>query len=160
MKIHTSLKKLHPLTDIDMKLFCIENKIPLIDIYLRDEEIPIIKAIDSAYIINIDSSKSIHNGTHWVGFIVKNYKCYYFDSYGYPPPREIIAWFKNKNPHNLFIQRNNIEIQESGTITCGYYVLKFMFDMLIKDKTFYNFIYKYVTNSKSEALIKKQFKIK
>ncbi len=87
MKVHDSLKKIHPLNNLEMMLFCRENKIQLHDILLRDSVLPEIKIIKpGCYILNIGTLSQ--NGTHWTCIIIKNKIITYFDSFGLSIPNE------------------------------------------------------------------------
>lgn len=64
-------------------------------------------------IINMDNSTG--NGTHWVCF--KNSSpALYFDSFGVPPPKEILKLSEN-------ILYNEKQIQDMNSSACGYFCL-------------------------------------
>ena len=52
------------------------------------------------YIINLDDSGN--DGTHWTALIVENNQ-FYFDSYGCPPPEQIISFCKKAKKHTFII---------------------------------------------------------
>ena len=53
--------------------------------------------------------------------------CYYFDSFGAPPPVEIINFIKKKKGTHLFF--NNFIIQDLKSSECGYFSLAFLLYM-------------------------------
>ena len=67
-------------------------------------------------ILNIDHSNN--NGTHWVSLFIKNGVCYYFDSYGFAPPLEIIDYC-----NNFIIDYSTYQIQMPGEVICGHYCI-------------------------------------
>ena len=81
------------------------------------------------YIVNLDD----HNfsGTHWVCFYYdeKNGNIYYFDSFGFGPPNEIMQKCKN------MLYYNNKQIQHLSSSSCGFYCLA-----LIKTNDFEKFL--------------------
>jgi len=58
-------------------------------------------------------------GTHWVA-IYKNKNYEYFDSFGLPPPEEIITYCKGD------VEYNSIQIQKMNTDLCGYYCIYYI----------------------------------
>ena len=66
-------------------------------------------------------------GRIWVAFFFFKNICYYFDSFGAPPPVEIINFIKKeKGSHLLF---NNYIIQNIKSSNCGYFSLAFLLYM-------------------------------
>ena len=109
-----------PLTNHELlkyaKLFKIKN---FRGVFMRDT-LPKnrFKSIESG-IVNLDSNKS--QGTHWVCYYGNNY----FDSFGLPPPDEVVKYMKTP------IFYNSNEIQDRQSVTCGHlclYVLKHLSD--------------------------------
>ena len=70
---------------------------------------------DECLILNIDHSKN--RGTHWTCLFIKNGVSYYFDSYGFAPPLEILDYCKGERYYNSF------RIQKEYEIICGQYSL-------------------------------------
>ena len=58
---------------------------------------------------------SLSDGTHWVCY----FNHYYFDSYGLPPPLEIVEYLGENLEYNIY------QIQKSGQI-CGHLCLYFL----------------------------------
>ena len=67
-------------------------KLPLVGIFMKNEMPK--KLIDGCYIINLQSSTQ--GRTHWTAMVVWKKMSYYFDSFGAPPPVEIINFTKKK----------------------------------------------------------------
>lgn len=78
-------------------------------------------------------------GSHWVcAFVdIPNKAAYYFDSYGYEPPRQIIRFLKRcKEQGCETIQWNDIRHQRKGS-ECGMYCLFVIICLLRNKKSFY-----------------------
>ncbi len=76
-------------------------------------------------------------GSHWVGsFIdIPKHKCYYFDSYGMYPPKQIekfMRWLTTQDP-KMKLEYNGRRFQRHDT-ECGMYSLYFIIRMLSGDK--------------------------
>ena len=63
----------------------------------------------------VNLADSLSDGTHWVCY----YNGYYFDSYGLPPPLEIVEYLGDNLEYNIY------QIQKSGQI-CGHLCLYFL----------------------------------
>ena len=89
-------------------------------------------------VLNIDHSRN--NGTHWTSLFIKNSVTYYFDSYGFPPPLEVIEYCKGKDRcYNTF------KIQKDDEVICGHYCI-YMLYQLSNGYNFYDVLdelYKY-----------------
>jgi hypothetical protein len=77
------------------------------------------------YVMNMDVDSG--SGTHWVGI----YCChpdhdYYFDSFGCPPPEEVLAFLKS-NEKPLII--NDVRIQSLTSANCGYFACEVMIQL-------------------------------
>ena len=76
-------------------------------------------------------------GSHWVAnFIdIPKHKCYYFDSYGYEPPKQIakfMKWLTTQDPQmNLGYNARRFQHKDSE---CGMYSLYFIIRMLMGDE--------------------------
>ena len=71
--------------------------------------------------MNLDDSSG--SGSHWVAYYRNRKDKYYFDSYGLPPPKELIDYLKSP------ILYNTEQIQRADQVICGHlclYVLKEM----------------------------------
>lgn len=69
-------------------------------------------------VVNLDSSAG--KGTHWVAYDASPHKLLYFDSYGLPPPIEMVHYLRKGHP-TAPLQYNSWPIQNSndGPI-CGH----------------------------------------
>lgn len=87
------------------------------------------------YIINLQNSNS-GGGTHWTAFYYSKLRSIYFDSYGFPPPKEV----ENKIGSYIF---NDSDIQDFNSSACGFYALyfiKFLHDKTNKEEAFKIFL--------------------
>lgn len=87
-------------------------------VYLRDE-LPKRPRLNECGILNLDDSKG--SGTHWVAWIKRENEKMYFDSYGLPPPTELLSYLKSP------VYYNSERIQKDNEVYCGHlclYVLK------------------------------------
>jgi hypothetical protein len=81
------------------------------------DEIKSLKASKNAnYIINLQSS-SQGNGTHWMAILIRINKCFYCDSFGVLPPKEVIAFCKKIPKSHLGY--NDFASQNIKAETCG-----------------------------------------
>ena len=88
-----------------------------------------------SYIVNLDSKDG--SGTHWVACHVNRNEKYYFDSFGLPPPKEIVKFLGGK-PHavgnseypsgdNHLIVYNTSQIQDMSEAICGHLCLMVLY---------------------------------
>ena len=138
-------------------------KIPLNYCGFKDL-IPKAKNVNNWFgIINLDSSKpNIINdpvgGTHWLGLVIINSNAFYFDSFGYDCPIEIMNFVKSCKPKHYGY--NNFDIQNINDEHCGYYsmsFIKWMYDNHAKYPNIYDcandYINKFDTNTKNNLNI-------
>lgn len=120
-------------SDFELKNYAHKLKIPQFQgVFMRDQ-LPH-KMKDGGYIINLD--KSSGDGTHWTGLVKRKGVYYYFDSYGFPPPQEVIDRICqqpdqdgiNDNIRVLHISDNNVQDRNSNE--CGMFALWFIMMML------------------------------
>ena len=135
-----------PLSTSDLYKFAkklnIQIKVTSRDMIPKDE---------GMYIINLDDS--IGPGTQWVALISDiNDIALYFDSFGLPPPQEII------NLHHKWYY-NNSQFQDKRSVLCGYYCLYFLNEMS-KGISFEDFLKTLSSNNQiqNEIFISKYFK--
>ena len=81
------------------------------------------KVMDGCYIINLQSSTQ-GNGTHWCAMVIWKKMSYYFDSFGAPPPKELIKFTKKKKGGHLLY--NSWIIQDIKSENCGWYSIAFL----------------------------------
>ena len=86
-------------------------------IFMRDELNKNRKCTDNeCLVLNIDHSSN--EGTHWTCLFIKDKNIYYFDSYGFAPPLEVLDYCKcNIRDYNTF------KIQQYGEVICGHYCI-------------------------------------
>ena len=71
---------------------------------------------NESLILNLDDSNG--NGTHWTCLFVKGKSSYYFDSFGLPPPKEVINYCPNNSRYY-----NTFKIQKPEEVICGHYCI-------------------------------------
>jgi hypothetical protein len=89
-------------------------------VFLRNE-LPKQPRKNECGILNLDSSDSLKNGTHWVAWYKKNLDKIYFDSYGIQPPLEIIEYLGE----NIYYPTE--QIQQGNQVFCGHLCLYILF---------------------------------
>ena len=91
-------------------------------VFMRDD-LPKKKRTKECGIVNL--ADSLSDGTHWVCYFnnlpsaAAQEQNYYFDSYGLPPPLEIVEYLGENLEYNIY------QIQKSGQI-CGHLCLYFL----------------------------------
>jgi hypothetical protein len=83
-------------------------------------------------ILNIDSIKN--PGTHWTCLFINNSKLYYFDSFGFEAPSEVISYYEGKERYY-----NTFKIQQYNEVICGHYCIYVLYK-LSKGFDFYNIL--------------------
>jgi hypothetical protein len=77
---------------------------------------------DECLILNIDHSNN--NGTHWTCLFIKNGVSYYFDSFGFEPPAEVLDYCKGKERYF-----SSFKIQENNEVICGHYCIYVLYKL-------------------------------
>lgn len=74
-----------------------------------------------------DGDGNLQGGSHWVSlcYFVKEKKYCYFDSYGFPPPVDVVQFCQKHHPQTEILYTDS-QIQELNTIWCGVYALQFI----------------------------------
>ena len=86
---------------------------------------------DQAFIINTGNSQS--SGQHWVGLIIKQEKCWYFDSFGIELlSLDVLKRLKKAGVENYF--SNSKQIQSVNSVSCGYYCIAFILSFVLGNK--------------------------
>ena len=80
-------------------------------VYLRDN-LPKYPLKTEIGILNLDSETN--SGTHWTLYYKNKEKCFYFDSFGHRPPKELLNYLKNDIWYSTF------QLQELNTKYCGH----------------------------------------
>lgn len=73
---------------------------------------------NTKYILNLDTS--LGSGTHWTSFYIVKNQLTYFDSFGMPPPQELVDY---ASKHKLSIKWNKIQYQDDQSTACGYFAM-------------------------------------
>ena len=98
------------LTDAQIKHICNHFKIPLIGVFEKDD---IDKLENGNYVINLNGH------SHWTGLIKDPIGVFYWDSFGFPAPKNIDEL---ASPYCY----NNKDIQDINSTSCGYYTIAFL----------------------------------
>lgn len=105
------------------------------------------------YIINLDNKDG--QGTHWTCVIQKNDYVLYIDSFGAPPPLQVIA-FTHKYKRNRYY--NIMQLQHFDSNLCGYYCIYFIHMMVFEDHDFLDLLNNFSTNTReNDAYLTKYF---
>ena len=105
-----------PLSNVD-----IENYVKLLNIrnfrgcYMRDELKKLKVHKTESGILNLNLSNE--PGSHWVCWFKKNNNKYYFNSFGLPPPKELVDYLGSPILYSTF------QLQEMNDQNCGKWCL-------------------------------------
>jgi hypothetical protein len=91
-------------------------------VFVRDQ-LPEKPRSNECGVLNLDDSDG--RGTHWVSWYKKGNLKIHFDSYGLPPPVELINYLKSP------VYYNSERVQPDGMVICGHlclYILKKLSD--------------------------------
>lgn len=103
-------------------------------------------------VINLDDSTG--SGTHFTAYanIPNSQFVYYFDSYGVVPSTNIEKYLKSSGK---IIAYSNAQIQDIGSVICGYYCILFIMSMA-KGIQFHDFLSQFGDNyKKNDEMVKK-----
>lgn len=131
------------LSNFDLQNIAQRQKIPLDGVISKDrlkerfrpkpsQEFNLIINLQDLY----DGEGDLQPGTHWVSlcFFKKENKYTYFDSYGFPPPVDVVQFCKKHHPSAEIVYTNS-QIQQLNTVWCGVYALLFIDYMRTYPKT-------------------------
>jgi hypothetical protein len=113
------------------------------------------------YIINLESSTS-GSGTHWMSMKVSNKQCFYQDSFGIIPPKEVIDFCKRTSTSRLAY--SEIQMQKIKTETCVFFAIGLLIHInCTKNKDIYKSAGEYVNqfsydSNKNNTILKKFFR--
>lgn len=98
------------------------------------------------YVINLDTGL----GTHWTAAVVDRPNIIYFDSFGFPPPIELI----NRKGNKCMLYSTH-RIQNIQASSCGWYCIYFLMEFNKKDKV--DILLKFENNgsSNNETVLEK-----
>jgi len=111
------------LSNFQITDICKKHHIPLQYVGYKDL-IPKRKLKSYSAIINMDSSNPNDgnpSGSHWIALIKRDKLCYYFDSFGFPAPKEITNYVIYLQPQHYAY--NTTQIQNIDDDHCGYYCI-------------------------------------
>jgi hypothetical protein len=113
-------------SNFELLEFAQKKRLGKISILCKDELTKIKIKPNLNIIINMSDSDE-GNGTHWIAlYISHNLIPFYFDSYGAPPPKEIIKYLK---PLKRKIAYSQTAIQDLTSDRCGIFSLAFLLFM-------------------------------
>lgn len=149
------------ITNYQLIELCKFYKIPTHGVYMKDE-LKNIPSINGNYFINLDSSTSGKNGTHWTCLILNDKlgNCF-FDSFGCIPSIEVIDFIRRSKLKSYGY--NNWIIQDLHSQYCGFFCLALFIALkkqLKEEKTITlvnNYVNLYVDNTKQNDTILKHF---
>ena len=86
-------------------------------------------------IVNLDSAEGA--GTHWVAYDARPGRLLYFDSYGLPPPAELIHYLRARGRPLTPLEYSTFRVQTSrdGPI-CGHLCLHVLNDLSHRSKSY------------------------
>jgi len=149
------------ITNYQLIDLCKFYKIPTHGVYMKDE-LKLIPAVNGNYIINLDSSSTGRNGTHWTCLILNDkLGNVFFDSFGCIPSLEVIDFIKRSKLKTYGY--NNWIIQDIHSEFCGFFCLAFFIYIknqlkeqnIIKSSNI--FVNIFVDNTKQNDTILKDF---
>ncbi len=121
------------LTDKQLEDLCLKMNVPLEDIIFKDHS-PTTFKFNKSYIINLedeyDEGGALNSGSHWTCLQVNKYpngkiQGLYFDSFGIPPPTEILETYK-RTTGKSHMPHNTKDIQSLMSNACGWYCCAFL----------------------------------
>jgi len=135
-------------SDLDLKEMAIPLKIKLNGVLCKDK---LTSVKQGGYIINMQSSVDCetgerNTGSHWIALYITKNKAYYCDSFGLPPPEEILTAIKNRS-----LIFNDVQIQNINSYYCGLYALIFLYFMQHGYGLIQNRMLKYQSNFKQDT---------
>ena len=118
------------LTDADLLHYVTKLKIPNFRGVCMRDELSGRPWKNECGILNFETH--LQKGSHWTAWFKNGKDRYYFDSYGEPPPQELLKYLKTSKEYNLpTIKRSAVTVQHDNTSECGslcLYVLKQLSD--------------------------------
>ena len=146
------------MTDLNLLRYVTRLKIPNFrGVRMRDELTGKSPHHSECGILNLENH--LQRGSHWTCWFKEGKDRYYFDSYGEPPPREIIQYLKSVNElekDKPVIKRSAVTVQRDNTSECGalcLYVLKRMSDGILFPVILESLLKRYNGPSSSARLV-------
>jgi len=108
------------LTDRQIVTEAKRRGLPLIGVFLKDS-LPLGNpSPHGLYVFNLDNSDG--EGTHWTAAFTRGKEVTYFDSFGFPPPVEIVRFLKRRYKK---VGWNGWVLQSIKSTVCGWWVIAF-----------------------------------
>ena len=124
-----SFSKIEPLSNFEIIKKCEELKIKNFKgVFMRDE----LKGNSSkneCLILNHDISEN--DGTHWTALFIRNGVSFYFDSFGFDPPLEVISYCSGSDRYC-----STTKIQNYDEVICGHYCIFMLYRLSNGSKFF------------------------
>ena len=109
------------MSNFQIEEICKELKIKQFrGVFMRDQLNKNIVTGNKCLVLNIDHSEN--PGTHWTCLLIENGLPYYFDSYGFAPPLEIIQYCESGD-------YNSFPIQQPDEVICGHYCIYVLYKL-------------------------------
>lgn len=138
-----TFKKIEPLSNFQIIEKCKKLKIKNFKgVFMRDEIRNMSATQNECMVLNIDDSSN--EGTHWTCLCIKNGVSFYFDSYGFEPPLEVLEYCPT--PRNY----SSYSIQKMNEVICGQYSIYVLYRLSSTSDDFYDVcdeLYRYSTEN-------------
>jgi hypothetical protein len=147
------------LSNFDLEHIAQHYNFPLV--VLMKDELVNHKPKSGNYIINLESSTT-GSGTHWLSLGIRSKQCFYQDSFGVAPPKEVIDFCKRIPNSRLAF--SEIQMQNITTDTCGFFAIGLLVHINItKNKDIYKSAGEYINqfsydSTKNNAILKNFFR--
>ena len=119
---------LHTLTSADVTYLANKLKISsFVGCFMKDQLKARPGKVESG-ILNLENSSE--DGSHWVAWYKNANDRYYFDSYGMPPPKELLNYLKTTNEirqKSKVVKQSSVEVQQDTSYECGALCLYVLF---------------------------------
>ena len=114
------------ITDTDLYKLAKQHRIPLINVFMKDE--PPEQIYQGGYIINLQDASLDEGGTHFVSLFIPTHQNVigYMDSFGFPPSQSTLNWLKTTSLRSFPVTWNDKQIQNIHSGGCGIYSLFFI----------------------------------
>lgn len=113
------------------------------------------KSRKSLWSVIFNLSAHDEEGSHFIAITKRKRKIFYFDSFGKNCTNiNLLEFLKS---FGLDIEYNSIKIQDDRSSLCGYYCFYFLYEYSVKNKSYENFITKFI--QKPNELLKNDIKL-
>ena len=124
-KFLRTFKTIKPLSNFDIMEKCNSLKIKHFKGVLMRDELKGKASKNESIILNMDDSSG--SGLHWVCLHVRQGKCFYFDSFSFPPPLEVLQYCSDIDQDCRFY--NTFRIQQPHEVICGHYSIYVIYQL-------------------------------